>query len=256
MSPALRCALAEDEPEARRNVAGYLATLPGVELVGSAADGPQAVALVDEARPELLLLDIRLPEWDGFEVLRRVRHRPEVVFTTAYDQYAVSAFELGALDYLVKPFGRERLAVAIERVRGRLRGDGAAEPGLARGEGADAVERALATAARPLRRLFARKAGRIVPISAADIVRISANGDYSEIHAGRDRYLVEVSLGELERCLDPERFARLHRSHLVNLDAVEYLSPADDRRLMVMLKDGTRLVASRAGSERIRRRVR
>lgn len=256
MNAPLRCALAEDEPEARLNLVEYISRIPQVELVGVAANGAEAVALVDDTRPDLLFLDVRLPELDGFEVLRRLRHRPEVVFTTAYDGYAVSAFELGALDYLVKPFGRARVAAAIERVRARWthRRDGSVpSPEVT---GPDAVERASAAAGRPVKRLFARKGGRIVPIAVGDIVRVSTSGEYSEVHTGRDSYLVEITLAELLACLDPEVFERVHRSHIVNFDAVEHLRPADDRRLLVTLRDGTTILASRAASEKIRRRVR
>lgn len=253
MNRALRCAVVEDEPESCRNLVGYLAGVPRVELVGVAADGAEAVALVDGARPDLLLLDIRLPEMDGFEVLRRVTHRPEVVFTTAYDGYAVAAFELGALDYLVKPFGKERVAAALERVRAR------AFPAEATGEAAmdeRAVDRALAVAGRPVRRLFARKGGRIVPIAVTDILRASASGEYTEVRTARETYLLQIPLGELHACLDPELFERIHRSHVVNFDAVDHLRPADDRRLLVTLRGGETIVASRSASERLRRRAR
>jgi two-component system LytT family response regulator len=249
----LRCVVVEDEAESRVNLVRYASDVPGVELVGVAANGTEALALVDGARPDLVLLDIRLPEMDGLEVLRRVRHRPEVVFTTAYEAYAVAAFELGALDYLVKPFGRERLAAAIERVRARL---ASGRGGLPAGDDSSTVDRALDAAKRPLKRLFARKGDRIHPIAVEDIVRVSAGGDYSEVHTEKESFLVHVTLSELASCLDPELFERVHRSHIVNLNAVEHLRPADDRRLVVTLKGGARVVASRAASERIRRRVR
>jgi two-component system LytT family response regulator len=255
----LRCVLAEDEHESRINLVAYVSSVPNVDLVGVAANGSEAVALVDGARPDLLLLDIRLPEMDGFEVLRRVRHRPEVVFTTAYDGYAVSAFELGAIDYLVKPFGKERVAAAIERVRARRPVEPDEAPGLSASRGpagSDSIERALAATSRPVRRLFARNGGRIVPIAVGEIVRICASGEYSEIHTSRDVFLVQITLTELLMCLDPEVFERVHRSHIVNFDAVDHLRAADDRRLLVTLRDGTTILASRAASERIRQRVR
>ncbi|MFN7986489.1 MAG: LytTR family DNA-binding domain-containing protein [Thermoanaerobaculia bacterium] len=249
MSAALRCAVVEDEPEARRNVVEYLERLEGVVIAGLAGDGEAAVRLVDDSRPELLLLDVRLPEMDGFEVLRRIRHRPEVVFTTAFDDYAVSAFELGALDYLVKPFGPSRLAAAVERVRFRL----ASRPGDA--GVSHPVERALAVTRSPVRRLFARVGGRIVPIQTEEILRISASGEYSEIFTEKTSFLVASSLAQLADCLDPTAFERVHRSHIVNFRAVRHLRPADDRRLLITLRDGTTVLASRAASVGLRRRV-
>ena len=186
MTGRLRCVVAEDEPEARLNLLEYLAGAPWIEVAGVAADGRSAVQMVDELRPDLLLLDIRLPERDGIGVLRALRHRPEVVFTTAYEAYAIAAFELGAVDYLVKPFGRERLLRALERVRAHL-GDRAEIPG--------SVERALATTEPPpLARLFARQGERIVPISTPQILRIEAKGDYAEVHTARGAYLLHLSL--------------------------------------------------------------
>jgi len=224
-----------------------VAEAPGVELVGVAATGPEAVAVVEARRPDLLLLDIRLPELDGLEVLRRLRHRPEVIFTTAHEAYAVAAFELGAVDYLVKPFGRQRLLAALERARARG-GAGRGEP--------PAVDRALAASSRPLRRLFARTGTRVVPVALGEVTRIEAAGEYSEVHTAAGSHLVRVTLRELMACLDPETFEQVHRSRIVNLDAVDHLRAADDRRLLVVLKDGTTVLASRAASERLRLRFR
>lgn len=247
MSSPLRCVLVEDEAESRANMVGFLSFVPELELVGVAASGSEAVLLVENERPDLLLLDIHLPEMDGIEVLRRLRHRPEVVFTTAHEAYAISAFELGALDYLVKPFGRDRLVAAIERVRARVRPGRTETP---------AVDRALAASRRPLKRLFVRKGDRVIPVSAEDIVRVSASGQYSEIQAGQETYLVQIPLKELLACLDPDTFEQVHRSHIVNLNAIDHFRAADDRRLLVTLRDGSSVLASRAASERIRERIR
>jgi two-component system LytT family response regulator len=242
----LRALVAEDEAPARESLVAWLSETPGVEVVGVAVDGKSAVELADARRPDLLFLDIRLPELSGLEVARRLRHPAELVFTTAYDRFAVAAFELGALDYLVKPFGRDRLAAAVERVRQR-----AGAPAV------DAGERARASLAPgPLTRLFARSGERIVPIAAEGIRRVHARGDYAEIHAAEGEFLVSVSLAELAARLDPARFRQVHRSHIVNLDEVRELRPHDERRLALVLKDGTVIVASRAASEELRRLVR
>lgn len=247
MKPPLRCVIAEDEAEARLNLIGYLRGAPRVELIGTAATGPEAVALVDELRPDLLLLDIQMPGVDGVAVLRRVRHRPEVIFTTAHEAYAVAAFELGAVDYLVKPFGRERLLAALARVVERAEADAGS---------VSAADRVLAVAASPLKRLFARKGHRIVPIAVSAIVRIQARGEYAEVFTAEEPFLVQITLSEFNARLDEEQFLQVHRSHIVNLDAVDNLRPVDDRRLLVTLRDGTGIVASRAASERLRRLVR
>jgi two-component system LytT family response regulator len=238
----------EDEETARRTLRGYLEETAWIAVAGEARDGREAVHLIDRLEPDLVFLDVRLPELTGLEVLDRIRHAPEIVFTTAYDRYAMAAFELGALDYLLKPFGRERLRKALDRVRARA----AVGPSLP-----PTPERArTALDPRPLRRLFARRGERIDPVPVEGISRIQARGDYAEVHAPGGPYLLHVSLRELAARLDPERFLQIHRSHLVNLDAVRLLRRFDDRRLLVVMRDGTELVASRAASERVRSFVR
>lgn len=243
----VRVLIVEDEPLARRTLRELIAEASWLELVGEAADGLTAVERVDALRPDLVFLDVQLPELSGLGVLERIRHRPAVVFTTAFDRYAVAAFELEAVDYLVKPFGRSRFAAMLERVRRRLAG----------GEPGPAVERARdALAGQPLRRLFARRGDRVIPIATARIVRIEAEGDYVAVHCGADRpFLLSVSLADLEDRLDPERFERVHRSHLVNLDHVREMRSFDDRRLAIRLGDGSEVIASRTGSQRLRARL-
>ncbi len=238
--------MVEDEPEARRSLREYLRGIDWIQLAGEAADGRTAVEMIDRLKPDLVFLDVQLPEMTGLRVLESVRHAPEVVFTTAYDQYAVAAFEIGALDYLVKPFGRERFLKAVERLRQRMAAAGVPAPERARA----------AFAAGPLARLFARRGDRIVPIPARDIRRIEAQGDYAEVHTPAGTFLMHLSLKEMAARLDPERFVQVHRSHIVNLDAIEYLRPYDDRRLLIVLRDGSEIVASRTASERLRHSVR
>jgi two-component system LytT family response regulator len=244
---SVRAVIAEDEPQARLTLRAYLRGVDWLSIAGEASDGREAVRLVDELEPDLLLLDVRLPELSGLEVVERIRHRPALVFTTAHDRFAVAAFELGALDYLLKPFGAERFARTLERVRAQM-----SLPAPA-----DAVERTRDALARPpLRRLFARTGPRIVPIPVDSIRRIQAAGDYSQVHCRAGRFLLQVSLGELLARLDPERFRQIHRSHIVNLDHVRQMRRYDDRRLLVTLADGDEVLASRRASEELRKLVR
>jgi len=243
----MRAVVAEDEPQARRALRGYLDDVEWIELAGEASDGASAVRLVDELEPDLLFLDVRLPELTGLEVVERIRHRPALVFTTAHDRFAVAAFELGALDYLLKPFGQERFSRTLERVRAHI--DAPAAP--------DAVERTrLALSATPLRRLFARSGARIVPIAVESIHRVQAAGDYAEVHCAAGRFLLQVSLVDLVSRLDPERFRQVHRSHIVNMDHVREMKPYDERRLLITLADGEEILASRKASEDLRRLAR
>lgn len=236
----IRAVIVEDEPHARASLREYASEIEWLTLVGEAADGNEAVRLIDALAPELVFLDISLPEASGLEVLQRIAHTPDVVFTTAHDQHALAAFELGALDYLLKPFGRQRFLTAVERVRRRLQSSVAIP------------DRARSAFGTPLRRLFARTRDAIVPIDVRAIQHISASGDYVEVHTGRESHLLHTTLAELAARLDPEVFRQVHRSHVVNLDAVAKLVPYDARRLLIRLRDGTEIVASRAASEELR----
>jgi two-component system LytT family response regulator len=234
----------EDEAHARQSLREYATGVEWLTLVGEASDGAAAVRLIDRLAPDLVFLDVRLPELSGLEVVQRIRHRPEIVFTTAYDRFALAAFEVGALDYLLKPFGRQRFQTMLARVRHRLAGGPI-----------PASERAQAAFGSPLRRLFARTRDEIVPIPVEAIWHLQASGDYVAVRSAKGRHLLHVSLGELAARLDPEQFCQVHRSHVVNLEAVERLRPFDERRLLVELRGGIQIVASRAGSELLRRLV-
>lgn len=244
----VRVVVAEDEPHARAQLARLVEETDWLELVGQASDGRQAVTVIDRERPDLLLLDVVMPELSGLQVLERIRHRPLVVFTTAYDRYAVAAFELEALDYLVKPFGARRFHAALERVRRQL---AAGRPAVSSTE---RVQEAVS--GEPLRRVFARVGHRIVPVLVPKVSRFEAAGDYVKAHVDGEDLLLHVSLEELERRLDPRRFLRVHRSHIVNLDRVVRMEDSDDRRLDLFLQDGSRVTASRAGSSRLRGLIR
>jgi two-component system LytT family response regulator len=241
----VRAVVVEDEPHARQSLREYSAEVEWLALVGEAGDGAEAVRLIDRLEPDLVFLDVELPELSGLQVVERIRHRPEIVFTTAYDRFALTAFEVGALDYLLKPFGRQRFHTMLERVRRHL-------PTTT----VPAGERARAAFGSPLRLLFARTRVAIVPIDVRTIRHIQASGDYVEVHGETGSHLLHMSLGELASRLDPELFLQVHRSHIVNLEAVELLRPFDDRRLLIKLRGGKEILASRSASELLRRLVR
>lgn len=248
MTPTATALIVDDEPLARRKLAELLSDEEWLRPVGEAADGDTAVREIERLKPDVVFLDIEMPGLSGIRVLERCSHHPVVVFTTAFDRYAVTAFELEALDYLLKPFGRERFQAALRRVREAL---GRPDP-----EVAERAGRALADGPRePIQRIFVRDRGRIVPVPVAEIVRLEAEDVYVAVYTGGRRYLVHVALHELERTLDPARFVRIHRCHLVNLDFVAAFRPLDDSRLEVEMKDGARLAASRSRSKELRERV-
>lgn len=240
----LTAVLVEDEPVARRRLRELLAPYEWIQILDEAADGRAAVKRIDELKPDLVFLDIELPELDGLEVVKQIRHRPALIFTTAYDEYAVSAFELAALDYLLKPFGKERLASALERVKARF-----AEGGRMR----DAeIAREALSAPQSLTRLLVRHAGKVIPLAVVEVERLEADGDYVTIHAKGRKYLVSLPLGEFENRIDPQQFLRVHRSHIVNMDFVESLSPDENSQYRVQMRDGTVITASRTASKKLR----
>ena len=236
--------IVDDEPVARAGLRQMLRAFEWVEVVGEAASGPAAIDAIEKLRPELVLLDVQMPGLPGPDVLRRVKHQPYVVFTTAFSEHAVTAFELGAVDYLLKPFGRERLAAAMERVRAAL-GEPAPHPSLERL--GDALGRG------PITRLFVRAGRSIVPVAVERVAWFEADGDYVAAHDERGRHLVHLSLSRLERRLDPEKFVRIHRGVVVNLDHVAAFRRGTRGQLVAVMKDGSRLTVSRARAAEVRR---
>jgi two-component system LytT family response regulator len=242
-----RAVIVEDEPIARQQLRDLIDEVGWIECVGEAGDGRTAVTVIDDAKPDLVFLDIEMPELSGLDVLAEIRHDPAIVFTTAYDKFAVAAFELEAIDYLLKPFGRDRLRAALERVKRVVRDDGDV-PVAHRAH--EAIEHMKGDG--PLTRIFVRDRGRILPIAVAEIERFEADDDYVAVHSRGRRFLVYLGMNDFEARLDPERFLRIHRSHIVNLDHVAALVPFDATRLHVEMKDGTKIVASRTRSRELR----
>jgi two-component system, LytTR family, response regulator len=239
----IRTMIAEDEPLARDKLRALIADETDLTLVGEAEDGISAVQLVDELKPDLLFLDVHMPGLSGMGALEQIRHHPSVVFTTAHDQYALAAFELAALDYLLKPFSQDRFREALARVR-RLMTAPATQ---------GALERAGETlGTRPLTRIFVRDRDAIRPIAVRDADRFEARDDYVAVFARGKTYLLNVSMQKLEERLPPEQFVRIHRSHIINLDRIAALHAHDAARMLVEMTDGSRVVASRSGTQRLR----
>jgi two-component system LytT family response regulator len=245
-----RAVIVEDEPIARDQLRELLGAVEWIECVGEASDGMAAVSVIDTVKPDLVFLDIEMPELSGLDVLRRIQHDPAIVFTTAYDKFAVAAFELEAIDYLLKPFGRDRLFAALERVRRAVRDEG--EPGVS-SRAHEALNQL--SGSEPLTRIFVRDRGRIVPIAVRDIERLESDDDYVAVYSRGRRYLVYLNLSEFEARLDPTAFLRIHRSHIVNLDCVAALSTYDATHLQVEMRDGTKLLASRTRSRELKHLV-
>lgn len=237
----MRVLIVDDERLARAELRRLLSAFPDVEVVGEAAHVEQARQQVAALAPDLLLLDIQMPGGTGFDVLEQLDEPPEVVFTTAYDAHAVRAFSVNALDYLLKPIEAERLAEALERVRQRGHVQRAPEPPRTTGA--------------PLERVFVRDGERCWLVQLSQVPLISSEGNYSRLHLPGHQPLLLRSLSYLEEKLDPARFFRASRQHLINLDFVETLEPGPGGTLVARLRGGTEVEMSRRQSQHFRERM-
>jgi two-component system LytT family response regulator len=233
---SLRVLVADDEAPARRRLKALLSEIGGAEIVGEAADGLEAVDAIQRLAPDLVLLDVQMPGLNGFEVVEAVGldALPPVVFVTAFDEFALQAFEIEAVDYVLKPVRKDRLAKALERAERR---------------GARAsVARLLASVrpgARPLTRLVVRKGERLLFVELADVVRLTAGGNYVTVETPAATYQIRDTLQRLESRLDPDRFARIHRSEIVNTAWVKEVQPWFHGDAVVLLKNGKETRLSR-----------
>lgn len=245
MPPAapLRIAIVDDEDLARQLVREYLSSIPDVAVVAECANGFEAVKTVAELRPDLLLLDVQMPRLNGFEVIELVGRDVAVVFTTAHDEYALRAFEINAVDYLLKPFSAERLAAAIDRARERI------------GRRERLPVAALAAAGRrpdaPAARVLVRDGARVHVIPIDTIDYIQAQDDYVAYRAGGKQYLKEQTLADVEGSLDSAKFVRIHRSYVLNLDRLARVELDERENRVATLTTGERLPVSRAGHARL-----
>ncbi|MBA3712165.1 MAG: response regulator transcription factor [Pyrinomonadaceae bacterium] len=246
----IQALIVDDEPLARERVRRFLDAEPDVEVIGECCDGLEAVAMIQNLQPSLVFLDIELPELDGFGVLEKigVEHMPPIIFTTAYDQHALRAFDVHAVDYLLKPYNHERFRRALERVRAQ------AQNGHESGN-LDERLRALLETLRPehkyLERLMIKASGRVIFLPTSELDWIEAEGNYLRLHAGREAYLLRETMNHLAAKLDPHKFARIHRSTLVNVERIKELQPMFGGDYVVILRDGTQLTLSRSYRDKL-----
>jgi two-component system LytT family response regulator len=250
----IRTLVVEDEPMARERVLALLQQQPDIEVVGECGDGAQAVSAIESLVPELVFLDVQIPVMDGFGVIRAVspERMPMVVFTTAYDEYALRAFEVHALDYLLKPFDRARFQRALDRVR----------ESRERKRAGDLWRRLLAMvqdlkpeAAPAPERIVVKSGGRIFFIRADEIEWVDAAGNYVRLHVKGEAHLFRETMTAMEKRLDPVQFVRIHRSHIVNVAHIRELQPGIAGEQVVVLRSGARLTLSRGYRSRLRERM-
>jgi two-component system LytT family response regulator len=248
----IRTVIVDDEPLARRRLKRFLQAAADVELIAECADGNAAVAAIQEHKPDLVFLDVQMPNLNGFEVLSAVgvERMPVVIFVTAFDTFAVQAFEAQALDYLLKPFGEDRVVKALERARTFLEG------GAKRAYQDHLTQLLRATeAGRNSARVLVRNGDRVLVLGAAEIDWVEAYGDYVRLYVGQQAHLLRSTLTEMEQRLKPEGFARIHRSRLVNLDRIREFNTVSPTELLIVLKSGARLNASATYLKELQRRL-
>ena len=241
----LRAIIVDDEELARDLVREYLRAAGDIEIAAECANGFEAVKAVAEHDPDLIFLDIQMPKLDGFEVLELIDSRAAVIFVTAFDQFAMRAFDAHAVDYLLKPFDLERMKVALGRARERL----ASRPPLA----VKAAE--LAASARPpgqlLERVVVKDGSKVHIIPMGKLDYVEAQDDYVAFHSEKKSYLKQQPISSVEAQLDPKRFVRIHRSYIVNLERIARIEPYTKDSRVAVLQDGTHLPVSRAGQARL-----
>lgn len=242
----LRALIVDDEPPAREIIKEYLHDFPAIEVTGECKNGRLAVQHINDKRPDLIFLDIQMPGMNGFEVLERLQHLPLIIFCTAYDRFALQAFEVNAVDYLLKPFSRERFRKAVRRA---LQQRENREPEIER------IARLLAHAAPPhfAERLFVRSGQKLLPVETSAIMWIEAEGDYARLHLQQGKsVLCSMGVGLLQERLDPAAFTRVHRSYIVHLAAVRHLESDGEGGYFAVLKDGARIRVSRSYAPKIK----
>ncbi len=269
----IRALIVDDEPLGRQRIRSLLKSEPDFEIVGECGDGREALAAIREQRPDLVFLDVQMPGLDGFGVLDAVgpERMPAVIFVTAFDTYAIRAFEVHALDFLLKPFDRGRFRKAIKRARAELesrknRDTGAKLAALLQdARGGQSIElvgkfkEARLTrlpedpqaGRRFLDRVVIKSAGRVFFLRADEIDWVEAAGNYLRLHAGGDTHLLRETMSNMEARLNPEKFVRIHRSTIVNLERIKELEPMFHGDYMVALQDGTKLTLSRSYRQKL-----
>lgn len=247
---AIKALIIDDEPLAREKLRGFLESAEGIEILGECRDGREALETIEQETPDLIFLDVQMPEMDGFEVLANLEleKMPTVVFVTAFDQYAIKAFDVHAVDYLLKPYDRQRFVQALDRARVEVE----------RRQTGDMKSQLLALLQDVEKRspsfperLVVKSSGRVILIKVDDLDWVDAAGNYVRLHAGNESHLLRETMSRLENRLDPARFLRIHRSTIVNIERIKELQQQFHGDYLVVLKNGQRLTLSRSYRDKI-----
>jgi two-component system LytT family response regulator len=249
----IRTLIVDDEPLARQGIATFLMQDPEVEIVAQCGDGVEAIERIQKDKPDLVFLDVQMPELNGFGVLQSIKAKdmPFVIFVTAYDQYAVQAFQVHALDYLLKPFDQERFLEALQRAKSQVREKGEEEMR----EKLLSLLKDQSIGSTHLERVMVKSGGKISFLRADEIDWIEAQGDYVCLYSHGKKHLLREKIGDIEQQLGPAKFIRIHRSTIVNVDRIKEMQPLFYGDYAVILQDGTRLTLSRSFREKAFQRL-
>lgn len=238
----IKAVIVEDEKPARDLVKNYMESIADLEIIGEFDNGFDGLKAINELKPDVIFLDVQMPKLSGFEMLEVLDHKPEVIFTTAYDQYAINAFEQNAVDYLLKPFSKDRFIEAIDKLKERLTTKQAPS-------GIDRIKQHLAESEEKLHRVVIKKSGRIHVISTEKINFLEAQDDYVMVYTNDGKYLKQQTMKYFEKHLDQEQFVRVHRSYIANISCIERIEPYEKSNFILILKDGNKVPVSRSGMQ-------
>lgn len=241
----MKVLIIEDEAPAREIVKAFLKNYPDVELVGECEDGFSGLKVIKELQPDLVFLDVQMPKITGFEMLELLDEHPQIIFTTAYDQYAIKAFEMNAVDYLLKPFSKERFNQAMEKVKTK-------EAAIDTGEKLQKVIQTIEDKSEKLFRIAVKKGGDIHMIPVEELLYIEAKDDYVMLYTAKGRYLKEKTMKYYENHLDEQEFVRVHRSYIVRVDQVKRLEPYGKSSYLAILSQGQKINVSLSGYRKLK----
>lgn len=244
----IKCIIIDDEQLARELLREYIDDLPDLEIIGEAAKGKDAVELIDSLKPDLIFLDVQMPGMTGFDVLDDINHDPHVIFTTAYDQYAIRAFEKNAVDYLLKPLDKERFGLAVKRALERMR--------LEQNNVGEMLRNMKAENRTSYdSHIFVQKSEKLINLSIEEIMFLEASGDYTILTTKADQFVSSSGIGKLEEILNPETFIRVHRSTIININFLKEIEKHFNGGMVVKMQNGKSFPVSRTYAKLIRRKV-
>ncbi len=244
----IKALIIDDEALGRQIIREFLEPHPEIRVMAECRDAHEALEAINKYKPDLLFLDIQMPEINGFELLEMLDEIPYVIFSTAYDKYALKAFEVNAVDYLLKPYVQERFDKAVERAKWSIN-----QSLKDSKENIEKLLDSIQSERKFLKRILVKDSGKIIILNTEEILWIEAIEDYVNIHTKNDSYLINNSLQSMEKRLDPELFIRIHRSYIINLNGVEELLVWSGGRLKCRLKDGKEIILSRSGTKKLKK---